>query len=613
MPEENFVPPPAGRPAAREARRWRWALAGTLVLTLLTFGLALSNRFWPVLALLPVYSEWSIWLVVLAGLGLTTLLAVYGIPATFRGWRPLILLGGWLLCVAVLYFGGITDLILTVAADLILRVTIVALWSVAGLGLPWTAIWVWRHRRPPRPPFRFGRWWFATLVLLLTAEPLMAIREWQGDLLHFPARLSAPPPHELRIASIGDSTMVGHPYEPKFGIPQVLAWRVRQMYPQRTVVIENLALPGQNLPQAIDRLQRLQYRPHLLLVYSGHNEFFHELEELGRTSESRFGALDALLNHSPTFRVLNAGLRQSVVLLQLKSGVQREFIEPPIAGRDLLGRRQARFRRQLEQLARFGRERDIPMLWFVPAASESGFEPNRSWLPADTPPAEVEAVIETLERGRNRERAADWPGAVELYRSALARHPEFAEFHFRLGECQLKLDRPDEARRHFQEALENDGHPVRATAPYRTAVSEVAEAFSIPVVVTGEALREDAPLEILDRSLFHDNVHPTLRGFYLIGIAGARVVADAGLLEPRFGVPAEIPPARFADAVAEMHVDRQDVAAALRRVANGMRWLARLRYDRTGRNRQADENLRVAEKLEAGQIEPGEEGSEALR
>jgi hypothetical protein len=107
-------------------------------------------------------------------------------------------------------------------------------------------------------------------------------------------------------------------------------------------------------------------------------------------------------------------------------------------------------------------------------------------------------------------------------------------------------------------------------------------------------------------------VHPTLRGFFLIGIAGARVVADARLLEPRFGAPAETPPARFADAVAEMHVDRQDVATALRRIANGMHWLARLRYDRTLRNRQADECLTLAERLEADQIEPGDEGTEAL-
>src|SRR5262249_54002328 len=149
-------------------------------------------------------------------------------------------------------------------------------WSIAILGLPYSILRIWRHRDRPRRKFRFGRWWFSTLVLLLTAEPLMIVIDRDVDVLRFPAMLPNPPANELRIASIGDSTMFGHPYDLEFGIPQVLAWRVRQMYPQLRVVSENLAVPGQNLRQAIDCLKHLKFRPHLLVVYSGHNEFYHE-------------------------------------------------------------------------------------------------------------------------------------------------------------------------------------------------------------------------------------------------------------------------------------------------------------------------------------------------
>ena len=88
---------------------------------------------------------------------------------------------------------------------------------------------------------------------------------------------------------------------------------------------------------------------------------------------------------------------------------------------------------------------------------------------------------------------------------------------------------------------------------------------------------------------------------------------DSGLLLAECGPPAEIPPPQFVDAVAEMKIDRTDVATALRRIANGLRWLSRFRFDATRRRKQADDLVRLAERLEAGEIEPGEEGTESLQ
>jgi len=582
-------------------------------MTSVSFGLSISRRFWYIDAFLSLYSEWGIWLPVLHCLGLVALLWRFGHPTRIRTWSWMILLNGWLLVVGALYRQREIEFALGLAGDLLLRLAMLGLWCFAGLGLPWVVYWVWRHRSSSRPAFGFGRWWFSAVVLLATAEPLMALLDREHVMVAFPERLLDPPAGELRLVSLGESTMVGHPYEPKFGIPQVVAWRLQQMYPQRRVVSENLAVPGINLEQAIAALQRLRYRPHLVLLYSGHNEFMHELEELGGTNESLFGAMDQVLNWSPTFRVVNLRLRQNVVMQSLKSGTTRALVEWPMCSPPMLERRRLRYRRQLEQLAEYGRSQGIAMLWFVPAGSESGYEPNRSIVARATSAAEIAGLNECSQLALERERAADWETAAELYRASLSRHPQFAEFQFRLAECLLELGRTDEARKYFQEALDNDGHPVRTIQPYRLAVAEVAAAFSIPVVFTGDVLRPSTPLGILDRSLFHDNVHPTLRGFFLMGMAGADVLRTSGLLELRFGAPADIRPGQFEDAVTGMEIDRTDVATACRRVANGLRWLARFRFDPSRRKAQADGYLRLAERLEAGEIEPGEAGAEALR
>jgi tetratricopeptide (TPR) repeat protein len=383
------------------------------------------------------------------------------------------------------------------------------------------------------------------------------------------------------------------------------------MYPRHRVVSENLSLPGLSLRQAIERLQRLKFRPHLLLMYSGHNEFMHELAELA-ARPSLFGALDGMLNWSPTFRVLNLRLRRNLVLQSMVSGVGSDLVQWPISVPEIFEKRRLRFRQNLVQLANFARSRGIPMLWYIPAASESGFEPNRSVVDPHSQAAEVAALNRCFAEATDRERLEDWTGAAECYRAGLAREPQFAEFHFRLGECLLNQGQTDAAQRHFQDALDFDGHPVRLPRPFQQVIVEVGADFSIPVVFTGDALRRHTPTGILDKSLFHDNVHPTLRAFYYMGVAGADVLEKSGLLESRFGRPAEIPAGEFADAVREAKLDRIDLAKAHRGIANGLRWLARFRFDSTRRNEQSDRYVQIARRLETGEIDPGDEGTEAL-
>src|SRR5262249_8451268 len=150
----------------------------------------------------------------------------------------------WLGAVAVLYAQGNVEFAMGLAADLLLRIAVIGSWSIGCLGMPYVIIWCWRHRRSPRPRFAFGRWWFSAVVVLVAAEPVMSLWDREHEAVAFPERLSDPPEGELRIALIGSSTMFGHPYDPKFGIAQVLAWRLQQMYPHRRVVTENLAIPG---------------------------------------------------------------------------------------------------------------------------------------------------------------------------------------------------------------------------------------------------------------------------------------------------------------------------------------------------------------------------------
>ncbi|HUG93457.1 MAG TPA: tetratricopeptide repeat protein, partial [Planctomycetaceae bacterium] len=434
--------------------------------------------------------------------------------------------------------------------------------------------------------------------------------------------LPDPPDGEWHIAAIGGSTTAGSPYHPRFGIPPVVRWRLERAWSSsesagggasaerpRTIVVHNLAQMGHNLRLAARQLRELRYRPHVLLVYAGHNEFYHDLEELHPMRESPFSGLDRWLRRSPLFRVAQGVFAGQFMQQRLKHGASRRLIDAPMATAELARRRLARFRRQLEELAGFCERAGIATLWFVPAGSESGFDPNRSFV-NENATADAQADVERLySEARAHENAGRWSAAATVYRRGLERQPKFAEFHFRLGECLAAEGRLAEAGPHFALALEHDGHPIRATREYRRAIAEVAARRGIPCIDAAGVLRPHAAEGILDRTLFNDNVHPTLRGYFLLGIAAAdRIASDRPDL---FRPPSELPAPDFGAAVAELGVGVEELAAACEVTATGLEWLAGLRFDGSARLRVARQFSEWARRLRAGEIQPGEDGSES--
>ena len=372
----------------------------------------------------------------------------------------------------------------------------------------------------------------------------------------------------------------------------------------------NLAIGGQNLREAINELHTLEARPDLLLVYSGHNEYYRNMQEVASTGTSPFAVFDRSLARSPTFSLVYRQLSQRPAFYSMKFGCA-EFVARHIATPDVYERRIIRFLRQLQQLAGFCRDEQIATIWFVPAASESGWDPNRS-IPDGSPSDAVKRPIEqTHSRARKREAAEDWQAAAALYRQILNGHSGFSEAHYRLGECLMKLDQSQSAAGHFRKALDFDGHPIRANADYRDAVRKVAQANEITLIDAGDILRRQTEHGILDRSMFHDNVHPTLRAFFLLGIAATHEL-NAEPFTIRFGTPAELPTADFGESITDAGINREDLALAYRRVAFGVRWMTRWRFDPSQRERMADEFERLSRRLESADMQPGEFGSESL-
>lgn len=500
-------------------------------------------------------------------------------------------------------FLGVFDLIILYFLDVAVHIALPVGWLFAAGGVLAVPFCL---RRRWHLPLKF---WLLIVSGLLTAESSVRLLAASNDSpLEFPGEFPRPPRDEIHVAAIGGSSTLGYPYQPKFGFPQVTAWRIQQLYPNRTVVLHNLAKGGLNLRQAAQELNELKYRPHVLLIYSGHNEFYHNLEEFAQEEQSRLNSFDSWIGWSALFRVSNRYVSRLKALRESRGG-RRLLIDRPIASPALYAARLNRFRSQCEQLNAFCRRQGIAPIWFIPAASESGFEPNRSGnriLMSSEVQAEIHKTAQQVQDLENDE-------VIKLYRRTLKRVPGFAEFHFRLAECLQRAGDLAGARLHFAEALDTDGHPLRANRDYREIVRQSAQLANVPLVETSEYLRPHARDNILGKSLFLDNVHMTLRGYYLTGLAGCETIIESGALKQEFGPPANVDPLSLTEAIERSGLTSDDLARAYRRTAFGLFELGEWRFDRTVRHREADRFLHMAEALENREINPGEEGTESLK
>jgi tetratricopeptide (TPR) repeat protein len=563
-----------------------------------------------------MHPDWYLYVLGIQLVAMPLILLIGGRLRSRRGWCVFALANAELAALAYLSAHDLLNVAAVHVLVLGLRVTIGSLWIFVLGGIP---IIAWRLANRARDAGRglsmLGKLWFSALVFLLAAEPCAAVVGRVLDdpnRLAFPPSLPDPPPGELHVAFVGESTMAGFPYL-KFGIPKVVGWQLAQMYPDRKIVLDDLSAVGLNLHTALARLDRLTVRPQLLLLYSGHNEFFYDVEELATELDTPWERLDWLFEWSPLFRVLDRRISRYVGVQDLEAEGSRTLVDRPIASRDAGEKRLARFEAQLERLADWGGRLQIPELWFVPAGSNADYAPNRSWL-SRAPSKFQQAQIESLaQEGRSLQQAGRWQEAADKYRDAIQHYPDFAEFEFQLAECAQRAGDRVEASIYYAKALESDGLPVRMIAPWRHKVAELAARHEVPLLDAEDVLRPHTKVGILDRSVFLDYVHPNLRAYYHLGMAAIeRLGSDKPWLQQ---VGPRQAPARtdFASAIAAAGFTAKDLALAYRRTAEADRWMTRLRFESSRLTRDAQQYEEWSRQLESGQISPGQSGTESLK
>lgn len=402
-----------------------------------------------------------------------------------------------------------------------------------------------------------------------------------------------------RVFCLGGSTTYGRPYTDKTSFCGWLRLFLNEADSQhRWEVINTGGISYSSYRVSVLMEELLTYKPDLLIVYSGQNEFLEKrtytflanvppalLRVFGRLSRTRiYGLLQELILQPPATTVA-----QNSPQPQNKPGTNTGTSPDDDPGdfeamldvtegwneyqRSLLQRKgtENHYRYNLTRMADMARAAQVPMLWILPASNLKDMSPFKSESGITHLPEKMKDFFHILNRA---EHEAD-PGIKRsLLEEAVKMDPQHALALFLLAQSQLASGELKAAADSYQRALDEDILPLRLTSALEEGLRSVARQEGIPLIDYPSLLKaENRRLvghEILGQELFLDHVHPTIEGHQLLALSIFRWMETDGFFKqsPDWN---EKKVADLTDKVIAS-LDRKALADAMTMLSNVMSW-----------------------------------------
>lgn len=348
------------------------------------------------------------------------------------------------------------------------------------------------------------------------------------------------PSNVFRIFLLGESAAKGYPQPRHLASSAFLQRMLSDAWPDRQVEVINLGTTAvASFPVLGMLVEALAFEPDLVIIHTGHNEFFGAY---GVTSISRGGAGLARLKitrfvrslalvQAPS-RWLDSGDRQKGrTLMEIMAAQSYTAPNDPLrqtAANNLAA--------NLAEMLERCRARGVPAIVCTLPTNERDLFPvgEDRLAPTQSGPdsfgEELQAVHTRL--------AADPGAARDRLIELTARQPAHARARFLLGRAFYALGETNQARREFIQARDLDSMPWRATSLQQAAIRRATEKSGAVLCDLEAAFRAASPGGCIGWELMDDHVHPTLRGQALMAEALTAALrslpAPIGITEAQF-------------------------------------------------------------------------------
>ena len=375
---------------------------------------------------------------------------------------------------------------------------------------------------------QFG-WRFFTPILAREFEPFV-----------FPSRK---PEGTCRIFVLGASAAQGVPNN-AFRFGRILEFMLHERFPGARFEVVTAAMAAINSHVVLEIARDCaRYEPDLFVVYLGNNEVV-----------GPYGPGTVLTPALSNLKLIRAGIRlRATKVGQLLSGLlggRRPTDKGPAVwrGMEMFLGQQVRaddprlemtydhFRRNLEDICRTAAEAGADTVLCTVGANLRDCPPfaslHRSGL-KDEEKARWDTVYEQGVAAESREAYRE---AIDLYLQAAAIDGSYAELQFRLGRCHESVGEWAGAHERYLLARDHDTLRFRADTRINDVIAAVAATMQSQRVYLADvvdAVQSAGPHGLAGKELFHEHVHLTFAGNYLVAstVLGQieRLLAQRGL------------------------------------------------------------------------------------
>ena len=338
------------------------------------------------------------------------------------------------------------------------------------------------------------------------------------------------PANRYRVVFVGASTVQGFPHPRRLAAASFLQAMLADTWPEREVEVVNLgitSIASFAVAQVVE--DALVLSPDLVVVYTGHNEFYG-LYGGGRYQRLKYFLRQLHLTHLVDGLLGSIGTRDEPTDL-IKMAAARG--EVPLHGP---GRATAEqnLRDNLRRVSQLCERAQVPLVLCTIVANDAGFAPVGStegdggaWK------AQVEQAAQILTRGYIAPDDAE--DALQQLEQAAALSSEHAWLWYLQGRALERLGRDAQAQRAFRKARDLDTMPWRAPTVHNAVIRAVAKEHGVVLADVEAAFVNAAPAQGVGWEWMVDHVHFSVAGQALLArtvlysVAGLQDI-DLGLL-----------------------------------------------------------------------------------
>ncbi|MXX40400.1 MAG: hypothetical protein F4Z85_20465, partial [Gemmatimonadetes bacterium] len=337
------------------------------------------------------------------------------------------------------------------------------------------------------------------------------------------------PANRYRVVFVGASTVQGFPHPRRLAAASFLQAMLADAWPEREVEVVNLgitSIASFAVAQVVE--DALVLSPDLVVVYTGHNEFYG-LYGAGRYQRLQYFLRQLHLTHLVDGLIGGIGTRDEPMEL-IKMAAARGEVPLHSSGRATA---EQNLRDNLRRVSRLCERAQVPLVLCTVVANDAGFAPVGSTEGDEVWKERVEQAAQVLTRGYVAPEDAE--DALQRLEQAAALSSEHAWLWYLQGRALERLGRDAQAQRAFRKARDLDTMPWRAPTAHNAVIRAVAAEHGAVLADVEAAFAEAAPAQGVGWEWMVDHVHFSVAGQVLLArtvlhsIAGLQDI-DLGLL-----------------------------------------------------------------------------------